>query len=76
MTTKKRTKKRPPSLKKYNVEFWGKVYVSGVITVMAKDEQAARTAAFAEYQEEGIYWGNHMEDDENYPVRIHSVDAV
>lgn len=76
MATKKPKRRRPVALKKYNVEFWGKVYVSGIITVMAKDEQAARTAAFAEYQEEGIYWGNHMEDDENYPARIHDVTLV
>lgn len=72
MATKKR---KAPKLRQYNVEFWGRAYVHGIITVEAADEQAARSAAFAQYQDDGIFWdvGETMED---YPVRIHSVDAV
>lgn len=78
MTTKKpksKPKRRPTPLKKFNVEFWGKAYVHGVLTVLATDEQAARAAAFAEYQGDGIYW-NLGEQDEEYPVRIHDVSVV
>lgn len=75
MATKKRTKKSTPPLKKFNVEFWGKADVSGIITVDALDEQAARAAAFAQYQDDGIYW-RVLETLESYPVRIHSVDPA
>ena len=68
-------KRRPPPLKKYNVEFWGRAHVYGVITVSAADEQSARTAAFAEYQEDGVHW-RVLEEMEDYPARIHSVDPA
>jgi hypothetical protein len=51
------------------------VYAYGTITVLAKDEQAARSAAFAEYQEEGMHW-TVIEQDEEYPVRINDVTLV
>jgi len=61
--------------KRFNVEFRGKAWVQGVLTVEAKNEQEARTKAFADYMSEGLVW-KYVETDEEYDVRIVDVDPV
>jgi hypothetical protein len=71
-------KKKPapaPKFNRYNVEFLGKAWMRGVLTVDAKDEQEARMKAFADMREGGIVW-QYIEEDEEYDAKIREVDFV
>jgi len=66
------SKKKP---KRFNVEFRGKAWMQGVLTVEAKNEQEARATAFAQRLEDGIEW-RYVEEDEEYDPRIVEVDPL
>lgn len=69
-------KKTPVQIpRRYNVEFRGKAWVQGILTVDAKNEQEARVKAFADYRETGIVW-RYVEEDEEYGVRVVEVDPL
>jgi len=72
---KSTVRRKSTALKNFNVEFRGKSFMRGVITVSAVDDQAARTLAFARYMNEGIVW-NYIEEDEDYATRIVEVDPL
>ena len=62
-------------LKRFNVEFRGKAWMRGVLTVEAKNEQEARAKAFADRLETGIEW-KYVEEDEEYDARIVEVEPL
>jgi len=64
-----------PATGRFNVEFRGKAWVQGILTVDAKNEQEARVKAFSDYRETGIVW-RYVEEDEEYGVRVVEVDRV
>lgn len=51
------------------------MWVRGIITVDAKNDQEARSTAFAKYWEDGIEW-RMVEEDERYPARVVEVDPL
>ena len=61
--------------RRFNVEFRGKAWVQGVLTVEAKDPQEAGVKAFADYRETGIVW-KYVEEDEEFGVRVVEIAAL
>ena len=60
---------------RFNVEFRGKAWMRGVLTVYAKDEREARMKAFADMREGGIVW-DYVEEDEEYNPCVLEVDPL